>query len=173
MARREVICADALTFLRNLEDGGLPGSVCTSLPDITDVRLGVHAYKQFFVETVELILRKLKSGEIALFYQTDCRVPWSSDGSVPFDTYKEVSGSKKVGSGSWEWVDKSFLVQLACHNLGDTSTRLLFHKVCASPRARVAAFSDSFVGRVPGSGYSHLICVAKGAIQERAGAQSW
>lgn len=99
----------ALQFLR---DHPLPEghAVFTSLPDRSEVRsLSFDAWRQWFTDAVELVVRSTPARSAAIFYQTDVK----RDGV---------------------WVDKAFLVQTGAYAAG---AQLLWHKVvCRAPAGR-------------------------------------
>lgn len=106
---RTVHCQDALQFLR---DTPLPEghAILTSLPDSSEVkRLTFAAWRQWFADTAELVVRSTPAQSAAIFYQTDV---------------------KREGT----WVDKAFLVQRGAEAAG---AHLLWHKiVCRAPAGR-------------------------------------
>lgn len=106
---RTVHCGDALQFLR---DTPLPEghAILTSLPDSSEVkRLSFAAWRQWFVDTAELVARSTPTQSAAIFYQTDV---------------------KREGT----WVDKAYLVQRGADAAG---AHLLWHKiVCRAPAGR-------------------------------------
>src|SRR5437868_4679878 len=103
--RRVVHRADALTWLR--AQGRLVGSsVVTSLPDVSEVRLGLDAWRGWFVEAAALCMESVPEEGVAIFFQSDIR-----KGGV--------------------WIDKSALVARGAEQAG---LELLFHKiVCRLP----------------------------------------
>ena len=77
-AKREVVCADALTWIREL--GTFPSNwmVLTSLPDMSEVvefAPRFEDWEAFFMDAVQSILEALPQGGVAVFYQTDVRLP--------------------------------------------------------------------------------------------------
>ena len=102
---RVVHHADALTWLRAA--GPLAGSsVVTSLPDVSEVRLGLDAWRSWFVEAAALTMASVPQEGVAIFFQSDIR-----KGGV--------------------WIDKGALVARGAEQAGLT---LLFHKiVCRLP----------------------------------------
>jgi hypothetical protein len=138
---RSVICGDALEWLTNLADGSLPGSVFTSLPDISELPhlLGgltvyerARRYKLWFSNALDLIFRKLAEGQYAVFLQSDCRV--------------------QEGSDIVEWIDKGHLCASAADRGGAVS---MWHKLVL-----ISGANKRSGGR---PAYSHLICFRKGA----------
>ncbi|CAK0834213.1 unnamed protein product [Prorocentrum cordatum] len=106
---RSVVCGDALEWLRAQAE--LPGSVVTSLPDVTELsylKMSVEEYRVWFVAAAREILRRAPPLGVVVFYQTDFRL-----GGV--------------------WVDKSFLCSLAAQEEGAS---LLFHKGGGETSAR-------------------------------------
>lgn len=105
-ASRVVHCADALAWLR---DNQLPDAcaVVTSLPDVSELRgMALPAWREWFMATAELLLRKAPDRAPVVFYQSDIR----RDG---------------------QWVDKGHLVQCAA----DRAVSVLqWHRiVCRAP----------------------------------------
>lgn len=102
MANREVLCLDAINWLKenkNLEYV----SVVTSLPDFSEFssKLSLSEWKTWFVEAARLSLEASSEDGVTIFYQTDIK----QDGI---------------------WIDKGYLVQKAADELGHS---LLWHKV--------------------------------------------
>lgn len=76
--RREVVLADACEWLRR--PGVVPPGafVFTSLPDVSEVKEfapTMDAWKAWFKEAVILVLKALPLHGVAVFYQTDIRLP--------------------------------------------------------------------------------------------------
>lgn len=140
---REVICADALVWLREKEEKSelFSGSVFTSLPDISEIphlfpgfstKLQRHdAYEKWFIKTAALIIKLLKQGEYAIFLQSDVRV-------------QDFEGH------TLKWLDKSYLCSVVAAQSG---CQLLWHKI-----AYTCDLSLRSSGR---PNYSHLLCHAK------------
>jgi len=86
-------------------------SVVTSLPDVSELSpLSLAEWKQWFVHTAELVMRRVPDDGVAIFYQTDV---------------------KKAGA----WVDKGYLVSRAAEAAG---CETLWHKVvCRRPPGTV------------------------------------
>jgi len=75
---REVVCADAMEWLAR--PGAIaPGSlVFTSLPDVVEVKEfapSLQAWRRWFHDAVKAVLLALPRGAVAVFYQTDFRIP--------------------------------------------------------------------------------------------------
>jgi hypothetical protein len=104
-ACREVHCADAVPWLRNC--GVIPGACAvTSLPDISEVNLGLPAWRAWFQDAVRLVIGAVPPESAALFFQSDIK----RDGA---------------------WIDKGALVVRAAEDAG---AQVLFHKiVCRRP----------------------------------------
>lgn len=103
---RVVTCGDALPWLRdNTPFTG--ASFITSLPDVSAFpRLSLDAWKRWFCDAAESVLRATCSAGVTIFYQTDIK----RDGV---------------------WVDKGYLCQRAADEVG---ADLLWHKVvCRKP----------------------------------------
>jgi hypothetical protein len=99
--RREVICADALTWLA--EDPPLEGAaVITSLPDVSELGgVDFAGWRAFFDRALAAIFAALPPRSPAIFYQTDIKV----DG---------------------RWIDKGYLCQRAAEEAG---VGLLWHRI--------------------------------------------
>jgi len=87
--------------------GRIPGACAvTSLPDVSEVRLALPAWRSWFLEAARLVVDAVPDGSAALFFQSDIK----RDGI---------------------WIDKAALVIRAAEEAG---ARLLFHKiVCRRP----------------------------------------
>lgn len=102
MSAREIHCAEALAWLR--ERGVVEGACAvTSLPDVSEVRLGLEDWKVWFSEAVRAVVAAVPPEGAALFFQSDIK----RDGL---------------------WIDKGQLVGAAAEAAG---ARLLFHKIVA------------------------------------------
>jgi len=98
--RRLVHHADAIAWLRGA--GPLEGSsVVTSLPDVSEVRLGLDAWREWFVEAATVTMASVPDDGVAIFLQSDIR-----KGGV--------------------WIDKGALVARAAEKAG---LSLLFHRI--------------------------------------------
>ena len=108
--RREVVCEDALLWLRNYKDqGGV--SFLGSLPDISEFPdLTLDEWKLWFQTTSELILSKTSPEGVTIFFQTDIK-------------YQGL------------WIDKSYLIQKAAEKI---SHHLVWHKIfCRAPAGTI------------------------------------
>lgn len=156
---RTVICADAIDWLKKY-DGKLPGSVYTSLPDISelpDMFPGtyletVKAYKEWFTDTVSLICSKVKPTECVIFLQSDVRV---------VDVRPALVENRGMVE---EWIDKSSLCaegvrRFSCSPNGYPMQHM-WHKICL-----VRALSTKSMGR---PGFSHLVCFSGASQKYRA-----
>ncbi len=108
---REVVCADALEWMRArgcIEDA----CAVTSLPDVSEVRLALPAWATWFRDAVRLVVDAVPDESAALFFQSDI---------------------KREGT----WVDKGAMVIGAAEAAG---ARVLFHKiVCRRPPGMLTA----------------------------------
>ena len=147
---RTIICCDAIKWLTEY-DGMLPGSVFTSLPDISEMTAEfngdfetqvVPAYKKWFVDTVGLICSKLKPDSCLIFLQSDARV--INDKKTHVDYNKTC-----------EWIDKSFLCSQGVYNNGNM--KCLWHKL-----GLIRALDCKSLGR---PAYSHLLCYAHNSFK--------
>jgi hypothetical protein len=99
-AAREVICADALPWMRTR--GCLPGTAAvTSLPDVSELRLDLPAWREWFLEAVRLVVASVADDSAAVFFQSDI---------------------KREGA----WIDKGAMVVRAAEDAG---ARVLWHKI--------------------------------------------
>lgn len=98
--RREVVCADAIPWLR--ERGRIAGACAvTPLPDVSETRMPLPAWRHWFLDTVQLVVDAVPDGSAAVFFQSDI---------------------KREGA----WVDKGGFVIRAAEDAG---ARVLFHKI--------------------------------------------
>ena len=108
---RSVHQGDALAWLA--ARGQLPGcSLVTSLPDLCELPLGFAAWRAWFIDAAEAVLRACPPEGVAIFYQTDIK-------------HEGV------------WVDKGHLVQLAAERRG---MPLLWHKIACRRAAGTVTF---------------------------------
>lgn len=107
--RREVHCADALTWLAGC--GVLAGTAAvTSLPDVSEVSLPLATWRTWFLGAVGRVIDAVPPTSGAVFFQSDIK----RDGA---------------------WVDKGALVLRAAEDAG---ARILFHKIiCRGPPGRL------------------------------------
>jgi hypothetical protein len=125
-SNRTVYAEDALTWL-NERDVLSGHSLVASMPDISEFPgWSLEKWQEWFTETAKLILSRTPDEGVCFFFQTDIKFEGS-------------------------WVDKSFLCQLAAHEL---KIPLLFHKIVCRAPAGMATF-----GR---PAYSHLLAFSKG-----------
>jgi hypothetical protein len=103
---RQIIRAEALAWLAEHE-APAGASVITSLPNVSELPVrDFDAWRTWFVDAAERVLRWLPSTGVAMFYQSDIR-------------------------HAGVWVDKSYLVMRAAEA---AQVSLLFHKiVCRKP----------------------------------------
>jgi hypothetical protein len=102
---REIVCADAIAWMR--ARGQIDGACAvTSLPDVSEVRQTLTAWREWFLAAVHLVVDAVPDDSAALFFQSDIK----RDGA---------------------WIDKGALVIRAAEDAG---ARVLFHKiVCRRP----------------------------------------
>lgn len=144
--KRTILVSDSVQWLRDME-GTLPGSVFTSLPDISEmprvftgvIEKKLEPYKMWFLDAVSLIFARLEPGQCAVFLQSDVRAATKAGGVI-------------------EWIDKSFLCSLAAHQNGHV--RLLWHKI-----ALVRNVGARSAGR---PSYSHCLCFQKKPVHEES-----
>jgi len=145
--QRTVVNADAMAWMR-AHPGPFPGSVVTGIPDISEVSLAPDEYRTFFLEAVELILRRTPTDGVAVFCQTDCRImaPPSADCAVHKKCRAQVQR---------EWLDKSHLLQLACARV--PHCRLLFHKIALISEPGNRKFNKPAFSHVLAFGFGDLL----------------
>lgn len=105
MPVRDVQCADAIPWM---QARGRMAGVCavTSLPDVSEVNLSLAAWREWFLNAVQLVIASVPDESAALFFQSDIK----RDGA---------------------WIDKGAMVIRAAEDAG---ARVLFHKiVCRRP----------------------------------------
>jgi hypothetical protein len=104
-AAREVHEGDAVAWMR--ARGPLAGACAvTSLPDVSEMGLGLPAWRNWFLDTVRLVVESVPEESAALFFQSDIK----RDG---------------------RWIDKGALVTRAAEDAG---AHVLFHKIiCRRP----------------------------------------
>ena len=110
--RREVLCGDGLAWLAR---GPLPAghAIVTSLPDHSELpRLGVEAWREWFVDAAARCCGAVADQAVAVFYQTDVK----HDG---------------------RWIDKGHLAHAGADRAG---AHLLWHKVVCRAPAGVTTF---------------------------------
>ena len=97
---REVHAAEAIAWLR--ARGRIEGACAvTSLPDVSEVNLGLEPWRAWFLEAVRAVIDAVPADRAAVFFQSDIR----RDG---------------------RWVDKGALVVRAAEDAG---AGVLFHKI--------------------------------------------
>jgi len=123
---REVHHAEALAWLA--ARGELTGaSVITSLPDVSEVQLGLPAWLAWFEEAALVTLSHVADDAVAIFFQSDIR-----------------HGGR--------WIDKGQLVARAAERAG---AAMLFHKiVCRRPAGTITRGRASYSHLV---GYSRAL----------------
>ncbi|KAL0482521.1 tRNA (guanine(10)-N2)-dimethyltransferase [Acrasis kona] len=137
-ARYDVICSDAIKWIN--EQPVLPGFVVTSLPDYCEMpHLKIEQWKEWFSDTVQLILEKLPEGASAVFYQTDVKL------------LTQTNDQDKKRSVCDEYIDKSFLCNIGASRV--KNVKMFWHKVCL-----INTVDGVKVGRPT---YSHMLCYGK------------
>lgn len=131
---REVVCAEAVAWMEAQDE--LPGSLFTSMPDISEVEMRPAEYKEWFTRAAALAMRKLPPRSFALFYQTDvkarafCSLPRARAGPARGPPAQGRRGAESHGAAGArgqemerkstapgagraivEWIDKSYLCQ--------------------------------------------------------------
>jgi hypothetical protein len=102
---REVHCTDAISWMKTR--GRIAGACAvTSLPDVSEVRLPLAAWRVWFMDAVQCVVDCVPEENASLFFQSDIK----RDGT---------------------WIDKGALVIRAAEDAG---AHVLFHKViCRRP----------------------------------------
>jgi len=116
-SQRTVVHGDAFAWLaKNVAKPQT--SIMTSLPDVSELsELGFTGWRQWFIETVTLLLDWLPEDGLAVFYQSDIR-------------RDDV------------WIDKSFLAQLGAEKAG---AFLVWHKImCRKPPGTIGIGRPSY-----------------------------
>jgi len=147
---RTVKCMDAVEYLRSVDT--LPGDVVTSLPDLSEMgalHFTLEQWREWFLSTAELVLRKLPPDRYAIFVQSDIKVLRRAAAPPP----PGAEGSARPPSSVLveEYVDKGFLCSLAAHRAG---LRTMWHRV---------ETMDPVLG-ARGAGrprYSHALCYSR------------
>lgn len=97
---REVYCLDSIPWMQ--QRGVIEGAVAiTSLPDVSELRLSIAAWRIWFLETVGRVVGLVSEESAAIFFQSDIK----HDGA---------------------WIDKGAWVVRAAEDAG---ARVLFHKI--------------------------------------------
>lgn len=100
LPRREVHCAEAIAWMR--ARGPIDGACAvTSLPDVSEVRMPVPAWRAWFLDAVKRVVDAVPEASAALFFQSDIK----HDG---------------------RWIDKGALVVRAAEDVG---AQVLLHKI--------------------------------------------
>mmetsp|Transcript_166913 Transcript_166913/g.530752 ORF Transcript_166913/g.530752 Transcript_166913/m.530752 type:complete len:343 (-) Transcript_166913:70-1098(-) len=156
---REVLNQDAVAWLEGLENG-LPEGCCvlTGVPDIHEVdpegKMGMDGWEQWFQHIVQLVLRRLPKGSLAIFMQTDVKQLSRGGGSVSQGSALGGASGSEEGR-YWRWVDKAHLALLAAEKV--PGSRLLWHKIIFSGNLSGGGGRNSGV-----AGYSHYLCFTVG-----------
>lgn len=102
MPAREVHCTDAIPWMR--ARGPIAGACAvTSLPDVSELNLPLLAWREWFLNAVQLVLHSVEDNRAALFFQSDIK-------------HENV------------WIDKGAMVIRAAEDAG---AQVLFHKIVA------------------------------------------
>lgn len=113
---REVHAGDSIPWMK--ARGRIEGACAvTSLPDVSEVRLGLSAWRTWFLDAVQLVIASVPDESAAVFFQSDIQ----HDGN---------------------WIDKGAMVVRAAEDAG---ARVLFHKiVCRRPPGSPAGRRPGF-----------------------------
>jgi hypothetical protein len=103
--QREVVCADAISWLR--ERGRIEGACAvTSLPDVSELGVTLPVWRDWFLGAVRLVVDAVPDASAAIFFQSDIKY-------------------------EGRWIDKGAMVVRAAEDAG---AHVLFHKiVCRRP----------------------------------------
>lgn len=102
MPARKVHCTDAIPWMR--ARGPIAGACAvTSLPDVSELNLPLLAWREWFLNAVQLVLHSVEDNRAALFFQSDIK-------------HENV------------WIDKGAMVIRAAEDAG---AQVLFHKIVA------------------------------------------
>ena len=96
----EIICQDALKYLKSARKNSLP-NIVTGIPDMDEVSMNPAKYLQFFKQSVDLIFDKVNPDSYVIFMVTDRK-------------------------HQKRWIDKSFLIQQSAY---EHQTPLRWHKI--------------------------------------------
>eukprot|EP00929_Paragymnodinium_shiwhaense_P065217 TRINITY_DN32715_c0_g1_i1.p1 TRINITY_DN32715_c0_g1~~TRINITY_DN32715_c0_g1_i1.p1 ORF type:complete len:389 (-),score=68.20 TRINITY_DN32715_c0_g1_i1:40-1206(-) len=130
---REVVCCDAVEWLRKPNIVPEGAFIFTSLPDVSEVQEFAPTladWRAWFLEASRCVFRALPPGGLAVFYQTDIRVP-------------------EVGQ-----VSKAFIVLSAAAEVPEVS--LIWHKIVHFDNVDQPSHSSNTVK------YTHLLCFRRG-----------
>ena len=111
---RRIIHAEALGWLA-ANPAEPRTSVITSLPDVSEVQLGLDAWRVWFMEAARRVIRWVPGECVSNFFQSDIR-------------------------DRGTWIDKGYLVQSAAE---DEGASLVWHKIVCRRPARLATYGRS------------------------------
>ena len=97
MPVRDVQCADAIPWM---QARGRMAGVCavTSLPDVSEVNLSLAAWREWFLNAVQLVIASVPDESAALFFQSDIKRDgaWIDKGAMVIRA-AEDAGAGAVG----------------------------------------------------------------------------
>jgi hypothetical protein len=123
---RRIVQADAIEWMAT-EQAESDASIITSLPDVTELPLGLDAWRAWFIDAARRVIRFTPDEGVAIFYQSDIR-------------------SGRV------WIDKGYLVMRAAE---EERAPIWWHKiVCRHPPGTASLGRPTYshmicVGRKP------------------------
>jgi hypothetical protein len=145
--RREVHCEDGPAWLAARTPLPPDHAVVTSLPDVSELTLGLDAWRAWFVEAAALACRAVADEAVAILYQTDVK----RDG---------------------RWVDKGHLATLGAER---AESALLFHRIVCRVAPGAVTFGRPAYAHL--LGFSRALRLPPAAstadVIARPGAMSW
>jgi hypothetical protein len=116
LADRQIIQADAFEWMA-AHPAPNDASVITSLPDVSELPLAFDAWRSWFIDAAQRVIRWTPESGVAIFYQSDIR-------------------------HRGEWIDKGYLILRAAE---EERAVVLWHKiVCRSPPGTIALGRPSY-----------------------------
>lgn len=146
-SRRSIVVGDGIGWMTRARIDA-SHAIVTSLPDVSELApMALDAWRDWFIETVELACRTVAGGAPAIFYQSDVR----HEGT---------------------WIDKGHLVATGADRAG---ARCLFHKiVCRAPAGVATRGRPSYAHLLAFvTGPSSSKVTASGDVLPALGEMSW
>jgi len=145
--KRELVCADALPWIRDVGTFSVDSMILTSLPDVSEVvefAPRFEDWEAFFLDAVHSILEALPDGGVAVFYQTDIRVAGIGQVSKAYlvlHAASQVSGVRL----KWHKIVHFGTVDQPTWNAIQFTHLLCFARALDLPRVGVATEADQVV----------------------------
>ncbi|CAE7941187.1 unnamed protein product [Symbiodinium sp. KB8] len=145
--KREVVCADALPWIRDVGTFSSDSMILTSLPDVSEVvefAPRFEDWEAFFLDAVRSILEALPSGGVAVFYQTDIRLAGIGQVSKSYlvlHAASQVSGVRL----KWHKIVHFGTVDQPTWNAIQFTHLLCFARTLGLPRVGVTTETDPVV----------------------------